>query len=83
MRNRRNTRRGRAKRWRTLVSISDTCADYESREIRWPGVTIIRSHARPDTWLVVWYSKPAVIRRVWTRREAFKVAEAIVRMARK
>lgn len=79
MKNRRNTRRGRVKRWRLLVSVSGQFSDYESRETEWPGVSFHKSIAYPGKWLVVWYAPTVELRLVSHRREAFQVAEAIVR----
>lgn len=78
MKNRRNTRRGRAKRWQVGVSVSSRFSYYESREVPWPGVGVNKSVAHPGSWLVVWYAPTVKLRLVPHRREAFKVAEAVV-----
>lgn len=79
-RNRRNTRMGRAKRWITFVSHSGR---YSERMHRgnglFFGVSVERSIARPGKWRVSWYWPTIGIWYAPHRREAFKVAEAIVR----
>lgn len=79
MKNRRNARRGRAKRWRVLVSVSGQFSYYESREVAWPGVGVNRSMAHPGKWLVVWYAPTIKLWLASHRREAFQVAECIIR----
>lgn len=79
MKNKRNTRRGRAKRWAVGVSVSSRFSYYESREVSWPGVGVNKSVAHPGLWLIVWYAPTVKLRLVQHRREAFKVAEAIIR----
>ena len=75
-RNRRNTRRGRAKRWVVLVSQSGRLSERMHRGAGlFFGVSVCRSFSRPGQWRVVWYAPKCRIRIVSHRREALKIAE--------
>lgn len=79
MKNKRNTRRGRAKRWAVGFSDSGCCSQYFHLKNVPFGVGVYRSDAQPGMWCVVWYAPSCRVRFATHRREAFKVAEAVVR----
>lgn len=79
-RNRRNTRRGRAKRWMVLVSQSSRYSERMHRgDGLFFGVSVVQSLSHPGKWRVVWYEPDSDIGYATHRREAFQVAEAIIR----
>ena len=80
MKNRRNTRRGRAKRWMVFVSQSSRHSERMHRGGGMIfGVSVERSFLRLGEWRVTWWQPAVGFRYATHRREAFQVAEAIVR----
>lgn len=80
MKNRRNTRRGRAKRWMVLVSASGQCSERMHRgDGPYFGVSVERSTFFPGFWRVVRHEPSFGIWHASHRREAFQVAECIIR----
>ena len=78
MKNRRNTRRGRAKRWRACFSDSGCRSIWWSIKTAWPGTGVYRSNTT-GRWVIAHHGPTFVIIRDMSRREAFQVAECIVR----
>lgn len=78
MKNRRNTRRGRAKRWRAYFFDSGSRTIWWDQKTGWPGTGVYRSD-RTGLWVVCHHGPRFVIIHCLTRREAFKVAECIIR----